>query len=489
MTVGRWPSPAPPQGAGGVDLLKWPLVGRFLHWRHARTALQAPLLLLALLMIAHGLFGPQLAPRNLASLLTWVHFRGFLVLALLVAGNLFCMACPFVLVRDLARRISAPVRNWPRKLRNKWVAVALFVLVLFGYEVLDLWGSPWWTAWLIVGYFTAAVVVDSLFRHAPFCKYVCPLGQFNFAASTVSPLEVRIADPEPCARCETLDCIKGTRSASNPDRVVQRGCELALFQPLKHGNMDCTFCLDCVHACPHDNIQITARVPASELWDDPRRSGIGVLSQRKDLGLLALVFTFGALLNAFAMVSPVAAVRDAIGGILGTTSTAPVLAVLFIGVLVVEPVILLGGAAWATRRATGEAASLPALATRFAFALVPLGLGVWTAHYAFHFLTGLWTVIPVTQSALIDLGLPWLGAPAWRLGGLPPVNVFPLEMGFLGLGLVGSLLVAWRIAQRDFGARAGRAFVPWALLCATLFVAAAWLMTQPMEMRGTVMGS
>ena len=31
-----------------------------------------------------------------------------------------------------------------------------------------------------------------------------------------------------------------------------RGCELALVQPRKVGNMDCTFCMDCVRACPHD---------------------------------------------------------------------------------------------------------------------------------------------------------------------------------------------------------------------------------------------
>ncbi|HSG38871.1 MAG TPA: FesM, partial [Thermoanaerobaculia bacterium] len=96
-----------------MDLLRWPVVGRFLRWRHARTAMQLPLFVLALAMIAHGLLGPQLAPKNLATLLTWVHYRGALVLALLVAGNIFCMACPFMLPRELARRVFRPVRHWP----------------------------------------------------------------------------------------------------------------------------------------------------------------------------------------------------------------------------------------------------------------------------------------------------------------------------------------------------------------------------------------
>ena len=165
---------------GGVDLLRWPVVGRFLRWRHSRKVMQLPLLALAVVMILHGLFGPQLAPKNLATVLTWVHYRGLLVLVLLVAGNLFCMACPFMLPRELARRFFKPTRSWPRRLRNKWVALGLFVAVLFAYELFDLWGSPWWTAWLVLAYFAGALVVDSLFKNASFCKYVCPIGQFNF---------------------------------------------------------------------------------------------------------------------------------------------------------------------------------------------------------------------------------------------------------------------------------------------------------------------
>ena len=91
-----------------TDWLRVPLLGRFLRWRHSRTAMQLPLFAVAVAMIVHGLFGPQLAPRNLATLLTWVHYRGLLVLVLLGAGNLFCMACPFMLPRELARRFLKP---------------------------------------------------------------------------------------------------------------------------------------------------------------------------------------------------------------------------------------------------------------------------------------------------------------------------------------------------------------------------------------------
>ena len=98
--------------------------------------------------------------------------------------------------------------------------------------------------------------------------------------------------------------------------MIQRDASWRCFSPAKSGNMDCTFCLDCVHACPHDNIGILSRLPASELMVDPRRSGIGHFSHRKDLAALAIVFTFGALLNAFGMVSPVYALESWLAGIL-----------------------------------------------------------------------------------------------------------------------------------------------------------------------------
>jgi ferredoxin len=362
-------------------------------------------------------------------------------------------------------------------------------MVLFLYELFDLWSSPWWTAWLIVAYFLGALVVDGLFKHASFCKFVCPLGQFNFAASTLSPLEVRVRDQEVCTSCKTKDCIRGVRGPGPDLVVVQRGCELALFQPLKVGNMDCTFCLDCVHACPHDNVAILSRLPASELMMDPMRSGIGVFSRRKDMAALMIVFTFGALLNAFGMVSPVYVVEKWLAGVLHVTHETPVVSLIFGFFLIIEPLVLLGIAAWLTRAWGGSQRALLPLAVRYSYALVPLGFGMWLAHYGFHFLTGLFTFIPVTQSAVASGGWNFLGRPWWTLTGIPMRFVQPIELGFIGLGFVGSLLVTHRLAEDDCAQHPMRAFVPCAAVCLLICLAAVWLMFQPMEMRATLMMS
>ncbi len=130
MTPTSIPAPDDPDSSP-FDLLRVPVLGSLFGWRYVRPVLQSPLLSSAYVMILHGLFGPSLAPKNLATTLSWLHFRGVLVLVLLCAGNFFCLACPFMLVRQAARRFFKPRFNWPRPLRNKWLSVGLFVLILF----------------------------------------------------------------------------------------------------------------------------------------------------------------------------------------------------------------------------------------------------------------------------------------------------------------------------------------------------------------------
>lgn len=471
-------------------MLRWPVIGALLRWRRLRTASQIVLLLVAIVVVLHGLLGPQLAPSNLSTVLSWIHYRGLLIGALLAAGNVFCGACPMILVRDIGRRVHRPSRHWPHWLRRKWLAIALFAGVLFAYELFDLWALPAATAWLVLGYFGAALVVDTTFSGAAFCKHVCPVGQFNFIASTLSPLEVGVQDASVCESCKTFDCIKGRRDEQSPTTIVQRGCELGLFLPAKVGNLECTFCLDCVQACPHDNVAIAFRVPGEELIDDRQRSVIGRLSKRADLAALALLFTFGALLNAFAMIGPVYAVEEWLAREMGTSIETPVLGVLFVVALAIVPVALCGAAALVTRAlAPASTLNIAEIAVRFAYALVPFGVGVWLAHYGFHFLTGIGTIVPVSQTAVIDAtGRALLGSPDWRWLGMRPGSVFPLQIGATLLGALGSLVLVRQLADSDRDNLGPRAAIPWSLLVVSLAGIALWILTQPMEMRGTWLG-
>jgi polyferredoxin len=488
----------------GIDLLRTPVLGTFLRWKHARTAVQVPLLLLAVLVLIDGFTGPADGPRNVAGVAPWIQYRGFVALALLVVGNLFCFACPFMLPRRLAKRLLPADRAWPTWLRTKWLAAALLVVFLWAYEAFALWASPWLTAWLVGAYFAAAFVIDGFFRGAAFCKYVCPIGQFNFVNSLASPTEVAIRDADVCASCQTKDCITGryappddtdappARGAglkpSERGRLVQNGCELWLFQPMKTGNMDCTFCLDCVQACPYDNVGLLARMPARELLSDPQRSGIGRFGVRPDLAALAIVLVFGAFANAGGMIGPAHALSRGIAGLLGTSAPALVQGVVFLLALVVLPLLVVGAAAAASRALAGGRESVVRTATRFAYGLVPLGFGMWLAHYLYHFLGSGLTLVPVLQQFFVDRGAAVLGHPNWMLGSIVPAGwLEPIEVVVLEAGLLVSLAVLYGIAKRGYGAAARRVFAPWALVALLLGASGAWLLSQPMQMRGMEM--
>lgn len=149
------------------DLLRWPGLDRLLRWKHNRTAVQFLLFALAAAIIIDGLLGSPLAAKNVATVTAWVHYRGLVVLALLLVGNLFCAACPFVLPRKLAKWLGRPTQRWPKALRNKWLALAGLIGIIYAYELFDLWASPWWTAWLTVAYFMTAFVLEAFFTRSP----------------------------------------------------------------------------------------------------------------------------------------------------------------------------------------------------------------------------------------------------------------------------------------------------------------------------------
>lgn len=397
------PTPQP------FDLLKIPIVGDFLRARIFRRVLQASLLFLAVLIMIDGWWGPQLGPMNLAGTLPWTHWRGFTVLALLVAGNFFCMACPFTLARDLARRVLPARWNWPSWLRTKWISVGLLGIYLWAYEVFSLWNSPWLTAWVIAGYFLAVILVDGFFKNASFCKYVCPIGQFHFVQSLNSPLQIKVRDATVCASCRTYDCIQGN------EKTGARGCELQLFLPRKQGNMDCTVCLDCVHACPKDNIGLIASSPWRDLVSDIPRSGVGKYSQRLDLAVLITILTFGALANAAGMVTPVLQWGDRMKATWGLSSTLPIVTLFYIFALCIFPSMLIWLAVKCCARWGNLQMGWKQVFSHFAISLAPLGFGMWLAHLLFHLFTGSHTFIPVFQRIVSDIAGPLLGTPNWSI--------------------------------------------------------------------------
>jgi cytochrome c oxidase assembly factor CtaG len=477
-----WPPSARRPHHRRFDLLQTPLIGPFLRARYGRRALQGIMLILAAAVLADACFGPSMAPMNLAGVLPWTYARALAVIALLAAGNLFCMACPFTLPREIGHRLGFATHVWPRWLRSKWLAAALLATFFWAYEAFSLWKSPFATAAIVGAYFVGAFSVDTFFSGASFCKYICPIGHFGFIGSLASPLEVRVRKREICRTCATHDCFRGNDH--------QRGCELHLFLPQKSGNMDCTFCLDCVKACPHDNIGILARGPARDFTQDPQRSSVGRFRDRADIAVLALVMVFGAFSGAAAMVSPFTAWMEHYVARFRMASRFPLMSLFFVAALVIAPLFLLAGSAAAGRFLAGFRGSWREVFCRFSLALTPLGLAMWVSHFLFHLSTGWSTAWPVMKQAGIGLGVTWLGQPHWAMPAplLGANALLHIQFLILDAGIILTFYAGWRtaLALAPRVSAALRLVGPWAAVAAALYASGIWIFLQPMQMRGVM---
>jgi cytochrome c oxidase assembly factor CtaG/ferredoxin len=417
-----------------LDLLQLSFPGKFLRWRYGRAVLQLIAFVVTALVIADAFRGPSMSAMNLAGVLPWTYVRAFGVIALLALGNVFCLSCPFMLPRELGHRLGLARFRWPRWLRNKWTAVALLLLFFWSYEAFAIWDHPQRTAWLLLTYFAAAFLVDTFFRGASFCKYVCPLGQFNFTASLLSPFRLQARSQAVCARCTTHDCIAGNEK--------QRGCELQLYMPQKVGNMDCTLCLDCVHACPHDNIGLFAIAPLPP--------AMGKFSSRRDISVLVLLLVVAAFANAWWMA-------------------------------------VSAGSYWTGILALAACTAIFALTMRQiqVVALLPMGMSMWAAHLLFHLSTGWATLGPVARQAAADLGWHSLAPAHWATAAplLGADATLSLQLLLLDAGMLITLYLGWRFAER-------RAILfPWAIAVVSAWAGGVWILLQPMQTRGMIMGA
>ena len=417
---------------------------------------------------------PQERPGNLATVLTWVHYRGLLVVALLAAGNLCAVS---LRARSrLGRHARAGACRGPETQRQVVRHLALRA-VLFSYELFDSWPChgrrrSWSLAtsprrWRLTSSSRAPASASTSVRLASSTSWRrrCRRPSSRFENGQLASLVARLtASPEGdrrrrlaglCSVAVNWACIYPRRSATSTAHSAWTA-----FTP--------------VHTT---TLRSRLGTPGLELADARRRSGIGRLINRPDIAVLAVLFGFGALLNAFAMVSPAYSVEAWLAQTLGSRSEPVVLGCLFVVGLGIAPLVLLGSAASLTRAlGRDQAVSTGRIALRYAYGLVPFGFSMWLAHYGFHFLTGALTVVPVTQSAAIDLmGSPVLGNPVWRWAGMRPGAVFPIQLGCILLGIAGSVAVMHVISRRDYPSRPNLAAVPWAILVALLGAAAIWI--------------
>jgi ferredoxin len=470
----------PAQAAGSLNLLAIPWLRRILTSRFFQPALQIPLLAVTAFVVYVGFVDVEDGGINLATKLTWTIWWAGVIFTFVLAGRVWCVACPFGALNEWTAGLSGAWRRLPRLFRNIWWATALFVALTWADELLGVVRSPRTTAWIIVGFAALAVAVGLRYERRSFCRHLCPIGGLIGIYSMTAPVELRAKDASVCRAHGDKECYRGGAHA--------RGCPMFEFPQTLDRNNYCTFCGACVTSCSRDNLVLRFRAFGKDLWAARRRAFDEAYLAAALVGLTLLVTAemlpaWSGWMSALARWLP-GVVRSALKPLTYLTAVESV--VLLGGSLLVAPLLILVAAAIADRLAGAERLGLRRTFVLFGYMFVPIGLAMHLAHNLSHLLMEGGGIVPVVQRA-IALYTPWsAGEPDWQSIARSPESVVALlQMTVLVALFIVSLLAGHRLSLRAYPDRraAGRALVPFVALALFFTAIGIALLNQPMGMR------
>lgn len=455
-----------------------------LRSRWPQWLLTALLLAGFLLAVLAGLLGTPVGNRNFAIVFVWIVWWGLLILVLVpFAGRLWCSVCPIpapgewlqrrALVSVSGRRPWTLGKRWPRRLRTIWLQNASFLLLaLFSLPILT---RPGVTALVLLALLLVAMGLSLVYERRVFCRYLCPVGGFVGLYATVAPVELRVRDPQVCARHAEKACYVGNASGY--------GCPWFVFPGSLTRNTPCGLCAECLRTCPLDNVVINLRPFGADLMQEK--------GWRLDEAFKSLVMLTCAGLYSAVLLGPWGELRAIANAVMTPAWLGYALAFLALNVLVVPGLflgsvmlgqIVMGGRGEAHLAPIGKAALRHAF-VGYARVLIPLGLAAWIA-----FSLGLVLVNGSYALAVLADPFGW----GWNVFGLAHVAWTPLIPRLIpylqALILIGGLAAAVSLAahiareqarQGGSGQRAWSGALPVSLFCLGVTLVLLWLAMGP----------
>jgi ferredoxin len=314
--------------------------------------------------ILAGLFGPQVGSHNFAIIFVWIAWWTALKLVFIpFGGRSWCSICPIPLPGDWLqqggimepgqRRFGLNLR-WPKRLRGSWMQSGAFLLIgLFSAVTLT---NPQVTGWVLLAIFGLAVGMSLVFEKRAFCTSLCPIGGFSGMYAETSPVELRIIEKDICAKHEVKSCYQA--------------CPWGLYPVAFRDSSACGLCMECLRACPSDNLALNLRPFGSDL-------GRQKTTSRLDETFLALVMLGSVVTFAAVFTGPWGWLKSAAFEIGSLPWVRYALAYLALNLLLL-PVIFIG-AVWVGDRFSVSWNSLKRAIATQAQVLLPLGLMAWIA--------------------------------------------------------------------------------------------------------------
>lgn len=417
--------------------------------------------------ILAGFFGTPAGSHNFGIIFVWIVWWALLIMILVpFFGRLWCTVCPIPgpgewlqrrsIVYKRFPRLMSLRRRWPRRFKNIWLQNFGFLgVALFSAVVLT---RPSVTAWVLLSFLLLGVILSIFYENRVFCRYVCPVGGFIGLYSLTSSLELRVKDAQVCKDHATKDCVAGT--------ATSYGCPWLVFPGNLERNTYCGLCTECLKACPKDNIALNLRPFGTDLLVAKGRS--------LDEAYKALIMVTCALLYSAILLGPWGWLKAWANLTSLPHWTAYAAAFLAANLLV------LPGLFWLTTFAAQRIARLQTPVKRlfidYAYSLVPLGLTGWMAFtVGFVFVNGSYALSVLSDpfgwgwDLFGTRSVPWI--PFW------PGLMTGLQVGLLLVGLVFSIVTAYRIARQHAQShtQAWQSTLPLSGFVASVTVAFLWL--------------
>jgi ferredoxin len=234
-----------------------------------------------------AIFGSQVGNHNFAIIIVWIAWWTLLKLGFIpLGGRSWCSVCPIAMPGDWLQhggifnqgkhRLGLNL-HWPKSWGGSWLQSGSFLLIgIFSAVTLT---DPRVTGWVLLALFALAIVMSLIFEKRAFCSYICPIGGFSGMYAKIAPVEVRVIEREICAR--------------HGDKSCYRACPWGLYPLALTDSSACGLCLECLRACPKDNLALNLRPYGCDLSHQQNPSGLDETFLA--LIMLGSVLTFSAV--------------------------------------------------------------------------------------------------------------------------------------------------------------------------------------------------
>jgi hypothetical protein len=212
------------------------------------------------------------------------------------------------------------------------------------------------TAWVLLALFGLAIGLSLVFEKRAFCTYVCPVGGFSGMYAKTSPVEVRIVEKDICARHAVKSCYQA--------------CPWGVYPVAFQDSSACGLCMECLRACPNDNLALNLRPFGTDL-------GRQKTSSHLDETLLALVMLGSVVTFTALFTGPWGWLKSAAFEIGSLPWLGYAFAYLTICLLLLPATFI--SAVWVGEKISHKKNSIKRAIATQAQVLLPLGMMAWIA--------------------------------------------------------------------------------------------------------------